>query len=283
MTRDKLRHLRDAAPDLARSFFPFSNDDAYGSLKAALKRTETKEYRQAKLPVALLVGEAALAASLAHGLLPEPGIISLDNQPRMVEHMRRYAEILRFGETADSWRHIMGMDDHHTLSTDDQELYARHLKRQVELWESQGHAHPLGDQSAAYDAASDAVGEKTIIPWLADIARPADVAYLGEQLREAGATVTLLYLSNAIPYSSMTQGAPSFPTAAGYAELLSQLPITPNAPIITTSGYPTLLGNIAMATGPFWGLDDLANRGGNSQHGPVAMPPATPGREPLYD
>jgi hypothetical protein len=280
----KLNALQGAAPAISPDFFPFSNDDMYDSLVTALVRTDTAEYQQAQLPVALLVGEAALAASLSHGLLPEPGIICLDNQSQAVQHMSAYTSTLRAVDTATMWREIMEIDgEPSALSKEDQERYQRRLHSQITLWQGRGLAHPFGAQSEPYNAAHDAIRQKKTIPWLADIARPEDMAYLGEQLRNVGATVTLLYLSNAIPYSSLWHGAPGFPTAAGYAGVLSQLPVTPNVPIITTSITTSGPSKIAVATGPFWGLDDLAARGGNSQCGRVALPPGATRRQPLCD
>jgi len=66
-----------------------------------------------------------------------------------------------------------------------------------------------------------------------------------------------------------------FKTAAEYADILRNLPVTPNAPILTTSrsGKPSShpvaqIANsdtgygIVQATGPFFGLDNLAKVGG---------------------
>lgn len=134
--------------------------------------------------------------------------------------------------------------------------------------ELQGRTHPLSDAGQDhYLAAQKAAQEKAIIPWKADITSYEDMAALGRALRGHDATITLMNLSNVIPYA--WAAGDGFSDSAQYANVLSTLPTTDWMPVITTSMIHKSPDKRNLATGPFTGLSNLAQQGGDSIEGRV--------------
>jgi|GEM_PF-977797 len=246
--------------------FPFSNDESAPYFEAVQTRSATPEYQQAKNRVAIVVGESALAANLKY--IPEETIIILDNSMDMCLFMDFYVSILRTSATPDEWIERLRISDFEPEDKHGQRFSAYAIRQCAEYIEL-NRQHPLKDQQA-FDEASAIAKQKAIIPWHADITSEADMQELGAVLREYDATVTMLNLTNVMPFVQ------TFKTAREYADVLRNLPITPNAPILATSrsGKPSMhpmammadmeTGHgIVQATGPFFGLDNLAKAGGN--------------------
>ncbi len=254
-----------------RVMFPFSNDDSIDSFKQALSRVETDEYAGTKNPVAVLIGESALSTQIH--TIPEPTIILLDNEAQMAHHMASYVEALEMSPTPTTWAWNIGIGNNAVLSPQVQNRYRRQLAEQMQWWEHNETPHALADLDV-YRSSQEKLTQKAIIPWTGDITSRSDMEALGTALRKLDATVTLLNISNVIPFSaSASSELPeirSFPTAAGYADVLAELPMLENTPILTTSRKRVSSSDIVASTGPFYGLDQL-REGGDSLTGPVAV------------
>ena len=254
-----------------RVIFPFSNDDSIDNFQTALDRTGTSEYQSATNRVAVLIGESALTTNIHQ--IPEETIILLDSSAPMVGHMGKYVDSLRAASGAHAWKRKMGMHYLSSLDRDTRTRYEGMMLNQIEWWEGRGEPHALSTPEM-FDGSRALAREKAIIPWRGDITSDADMAALGHSLRKFDAVVTLLNLTNVIPYTAgLSDRFPSFPTAAGYAKVLSHLPTTYEMPILTTSAYAIGNNRMVEATGPFFGLTDLRRTGGDSQYGPVAIRP----------
>lgn len=250
--------------------FPFSNDDSIDAFRDAMDRTETEDYQQATNRTAVIIGESALATNIQH--IKEETIVLLDSSVPMVQHMTNYVDLLRDARDATAWKWQIGVGNN-KLDSQSQARYGNMLREQIEWWERSKEPHALRTPSM-FKAAQTLAREKAIIPWHGDITSDEDMARLGIALRKLDATVTLLNLSNVIPFTACAPRLPSFPTAAGYADKLTHLPTVPNVPILTTSLTSYSGGRIVESTGPFSGLDDLRDSGGDSTSGPVAIRPS---------
>jgi hypothetical protein len=269
-TTEPLHALANDAPALSPIFagedvtYPFSNDDSWGSFEKAFARTRNLEFDDTPNKVALLIGESALAETITR--IPEQTILLVDNRMGMVQHMGQYLTALREEEHAAAWR--QRICDPATLSAKHLGGYRRMLDAQTRHAEGQARTHALSDAGHdRYVAAQKAAQEKAIIPWKADITSYEDMAALGRALRNHDATITLMNLSNVIPYA-WTAGD-GFSDSAQYANVLSTLPTTDWMPIITTSMRDKSPDQRNLATGPFTGLSNLAQLGGDSMEGRV--------------
>lgn len=272
-----IAELSAAAPPIhnegQEATFPFSNDNMRTSFIDALNRKDTETYQAVENPVAILVGESALAANIQ--LIPEQTIVLIDKNHSTSLYMDRYAQALREEPDAASWMlRMLGS----FASDSGAYIFSDHLARQMRHFRDCDKAHPFGNtiqDKIAYGNAQEKAREKTIVSWPADIAGPDDMNYLGETLREHDGTVTLLNLTNVIPYcAERPHLGHSYLQSRRYAEVLRALPTTPDMPILTTSNYSHNTDSAATAhmldfTGPFMGLDDLATRGGSGRTGPI--------------
>jgi|GEM_PF-4619995 len=119
---------------------------------------------------------------------------------------------------------------------------------------------------------------------------------LGQTLRGLQANITFMNLTNVLPYVEV------FKNTAQVVDILSTLPVTPHAPVLTTNRMNRLPRSKAdeidmrlkgmggcQITGPFFGLGNLATTGGNIEGpapGPIterqyAAPPASPANSPI--
>jgi hypothetical protein len=253
--------------------FPFSNDNMRTSFVDALSRKDTETYQAVENPVAVLVGESALAANIQ--LIPEQTIVLIDKNHSTSLYLDRYVQALREEPDAASWmqRMLGGFASDLSAFT-----FRDCLARQIRHFRDYDRVHPFGDttqDAIAYSNAQEKAREKTIVSWAGNIASPDDMEYLGETLREHNGTVTLLNLTNVIPYCAERPHLEhSYLQSRRYAEVLRTLPTTADMPILTTSSYsydvdPTTTAHMLDYTGPFTGLDDLAARGGNGRTGPI--------------
>jgi len=275
-----LYDLLDAAPDLPVGYapdvtYPFSNDDWLPGFTKAQTRVQTPEYQAVANPVAMVIGESALAASIH--LIAEPTILVVDASPAMVKHMGKYVRALRKERTCKGWNERM-VDSHPDSLV--RYRYRGELGEQIERHIEWGCTHPLDKLSKtpeatqkAYSQARKAAKSKAIIPWRADITQEDDIAHLGEELRARDATITMLNLTNVIPYTVKNNPSSPFTDSADFANILGALPTTANMPILTTSHFFEPATNVLEATGPFFGLSDLAARGGNTLDGPINYGP----------
>jgi len=267
--REPLYELQGEAPEIPQAVhdavvFPFSNDDSIDSFKQARLRLGMPEYQDAQNRVAVLIGENALAASnLAY--LPEDTIVMLGNEPNEVRYMEKYCFNLQMANDLDGWMRAMipsfGLY---------RQWHMAKLLKQAVWWNHRNEPSALRNYEL-FEHRQEVARQKAFIAWYGDITSEADMERFGTALRKFDATVTLMNLTNVIPYSHQVIGARAFPTAAGYADVLQHLPITPSAPILTASRYPVHPDfDIVHATGPFYGLDDLRT-GGDSVSGPIAI------------
>lgn len=268
--------LRSEAPashegpfDASEVWFPFSNDESARYFEQTAARTLTPEYRVATNRVALLVGESGLAANIEN--IPEDTILMVDESLDMCLFMDQYYEALKTAATPEEWLEAMGFQDPAVISDEDVERFMNYLLRQQVEFLNGDKAHPAHDQEAFLRAQSIA-RKKTFITWHADFTNEDDMQRLGDALRLNDAHITFANFTNAIPYSDV------FNHASEYAEVLESLPFTPNAPILTTArkrkqpesircivaDEDTGVG-IVEATGPFFGLENLATAGGGAR------------------
>lgn len=287
---EPLFELASAAPSLFKLrmrhgslSFAFSNDESAPYFEQTQARTALPDYQAAEHPVGMVIGESALAANLH--FVPEPTVLIVDQNKDMVMFMQRYVEALRTAGSIEEWREEMGLTGDPEGRNGPFVQYAnRLLDAQIKEWERNGYDHALSSE-AAFQEAQAIAREKALIPWWADVSNAKHMRRLGGALTEAEATVTMLNLSNVAVFDDV------FEEAAGWAERLRELPMTPDAPILTTSqihkvyeaGIESFLdlltgksgGSITVATGPFFGLDNLAQHGGSTSEenpGPIAMP-----------
>jgi hypothetical protein len=275
-----LYDLQQVAPELPAWYasdvsFPFSNDDWHPGFTTARARLQSPEYQAVAHPVAMVIGESALAASIH--LITEPTILVVDTSPAMVKHMGKYVQALREEPTCNAWNKRM-IDSHPDSLV--RYRYRGELGEQIERHIERGCTHPLDKHTKtpaatqkAYKRARKAAKEKAIIPWLANITQADDLAYLDHELRARDATLTLLNLTNVIPYTVANNPASPLSDSADFANILGTLPTTANIPILTTSSFFEPATRVLEPTGPFAGLDDLATRGGSSSEGPVNCGP----------
>ncbi len=254
--RVPLMDLQYVAPDVrgdpyhqGRVSFPFSNDVCTAPYcEQLVARTETREYQDAKQRVALLVGESALAANLKY--TSEETIILLSDSPDNCLFMQQYVAGLRECPGPEEWR-----DRLISVGPDDT---AGKMDFQLTQWRREDRPHPLQDQSA-FDEAQELARKKVIVPWRVDILAQNDMAMLGRALQERDAWVTMMNLTNVLPYVRLSVNPEDCLVG------LRELPVTPNAPILTTSlglGSRTESDIINkkpanMVTGPFFGLENL--------------------------
>lgn len=247
--------------------YSFSNDESAAYYDQTRARTATAEYGAATNRTAIVVGEGALLASLAY--IPEETVILVDESADMCRFMKTYVDSLRSSESIDEWRHSV-------VTTSDM---SDRLESQATEWVDTGYDHPLTN-SEAYDTARTAAQEKAIIPWRANIGNKRQMRRLGDALRDNDANVTMLNLTNVLTYD------PEFTNAQRAVQTLKELPLTPHAPILTTNAtaktYPMEPWRtpIVQATGPFFGLENLYQHGGNTQglnRGSVAERQYAPG------
>jgi hypothetical protein len=298
-----LQELADKAPRLPRRriklgpdlSFAFSNDESATYFDQTQARTSLPEYRSATHPVALVVGESALASSLRY--IPERTIIALDKSRDVCLFMQMYVSNLRSAGSLEEWKDRMGLNGQDKDGLEGQ--YMRHfnklLKTQVTEWEYNGYPHALSSEEE-FMHAQRLAREKVIIPWRADIGKRRHMKRLGRVLTRAEASITMVNISNVATYDQK-----HFSDGADCAEKLGYLPITPQAPILTTSAIPKIydeaLGeevnadtildalseaNIVIATGPFFGLENLASQGGSvyrDNPGPMFQPTSISSRD----
>jgi len=241
--------------------FAFSNDESAPYYIQTQARRGTKEFQEATNRVALLIGEGALLPALQ--FIPEETVIIGDCNPEMIEFMGKYLAALHTAEHVEDWHTAI---TNYLLSVDNRTLFDRQsTNMQVAQWRAQGVQHPLISQEA-YQVAREAAQKKAIIPWQLDLTDKSDLRYLGDTLRSVQANITFLNLTNVITYGV------NFNSARECARLLSKtLPITPAAPILTTSIRKSAKPirrvpeyqdyQVLGATGPFFGLANLAENG----------------------
>jgi hypothetical protein len=235
--------------------FPISNDPCTGLYFDQLQvRATTPEYRAVKHPVALLIGESALAANLR--FIPEPTIIMADYSPGMCNFLSIYIDSLKAANSRGEWIDtLINAGNGYTIGE---------MRYQDMSWNESGYPHPFSDD-IAFTQAQALAREKTVVPWNLDIMYRSHLDELGQELRRHDAGITFMNLSNVIPFV-VDHGS-----SQSWAEHLGALPITPNAPILTTTiagkpeGEETESMKLAKKlkvsrleqTGPFFGLDNL--------------------------
>lgn len=251
---------------------PFSNDDLAANFADAADRAESPEYRETDHPVAVLVGESALMASLR--FMPEDAILLLDNSPDMNAYMTRYIEALRSAGNIDEWYEEMGFGE---MSDEYPSAVGRILRyvheSQAGYWHRAGHEHPVTSDEA-FEEASELARQKQIVPWRADLGSNRDMNRLGRVLRAYDARVTFLNLTNVLPCED------DLDTAEKVAGLLDGLPFAPDAPItLTTEAADERFGGFPFSypARVFYGLHDLRLNGGitdidSPQRGPAVNP-----------
>ncbi len=262
-------------PEVSGQFqieFPVSNDETAGHYFKEIKaRTGLPEYEAATNRVAFLVGESSFISVITD--IPEDTILLVDRSPEMCAYMTRYIEALRTASSPQEWREMMNLDDDVDLEFmiseeyTDQQLYCFYLQLQRNYWQENGMEHALSSQSA-FEAAQEAARQKAIVPWCADITNKQEMDVLNEALTKYNATITMMNLTNVFACDDGYWY--DYAETAEYIVALRALPITPNAPILTTTRVreedKTEDGKmfVAQQTGPFFGLDNLANEGGRT-------------------
>jgi hypothetical protein len=259
-----LHGLEDKAP-LVNTYFdfdvvrhPFSNDESAAYWDQLRARTLTTEYREAANRTAVVVGESSLMAALP--FIAEETVVVVDKSPDMIAYLDKYINALREAKTIEEWGDLMGFRGSKRGTSAGYAVLG--LESQTEEWHSSGYIHPV-DSEELYNKAHLLARQKAIIPWNADITKRRDMNRLGNSLKDMGANVTLLNLTNVMGCSY------AFDDTRGFAKRLGALPVTPNVPIMTTSTItkidppnPMVSGYIVEATGPFFGLDNLKDHGG---------------------
>lgn len=251
--------------------YPFSNDENLPYFEQLRARTDLPEYRQASNRVALLVGESSLAAAIQY--IPEDTILLVDQSFEMCVFMKRYIEALREAESIADWAKFMKVGDQEFLGTAVYRHFGTQFEVQAHEAEKNGYKHPLQDE-AEFKKAQAFAQTKAIVPWHADIGSSKNMQALAAALKERKANITMMNLTNVIHYDTR------FKKAKHCATKLKELPITEQAPIMTTSMHPktadtkedwrrmrNLQHGIAEATGPFFGLDSLSKAGRSTKFG----------------
>jgi hypothetical protein len=178
--------------------------------------------------------------------------------------MARYVEALREADTFDEWAERMGIDGEHAIPGSGVPRALVELREQAFEWLHAGYGHPVGEEDL-YAQAHALAQEKAIIPWQADFRDKRDMKRLGKVLNAHEANVTMINITNAAADLGV-----AVENAGLLAQRLGHLPVTPNAPILATSYvakppvHPSVEGNTVEAVGPFFGLDNLAEHGGDS-------------------
>jgi len=252
-----LTDLESIAPDLSgfsydreRVWNAFSNDECTAPyFEQLVARTETPEYQGAQNRVAVIIGESSLASNLRY--IPEETIIWVDNSADKCIYHGEYLAGLREDSGPDEWYdRLQAVGPSGILDS---------LRYQVVQWEKAGRT-PLLDQNS-FDQAQRYARQKAIIPWHADVRSADDMIALGSILQEHNALITMMNLTNVLSYIRMED-------PRSCAALFRDLPLTPNAPILTSynrmkpeervlayiKGFP-----LNFVTGPFFGLQNLAN------------------------
>lgn len=257
-----LHELKEHAPVtpsevvLGLVYFPFSNDDSATYYDQVQVRTTLPEYREATNRTAVIVGEGSLMAALP--MIAEDTIILVDQSEDMCAYMESYVEALREAETFDEWAEMMELKDGSKVASDAYNAVGA-IRTQKLHWYHEDYEHPV-DSLDLYDRARKAATKKAIIPWRADLTDESEMRYLGEVLKAHDAHVTFMNLTNALGSEVVAVEA-----AAERAEILSALPVTPEAPIIATSYIAKYAPSaLAQAVGPFFGLKNLGKQGGAS-------------------
>jgi hypothetical protein len=269
--------------------FPRANDESAIYWRQTRARTETAEYQKATNRTALLVGESSLISALPY--IPEDTIIIINNNPHSSIYMQHYIDALRTAPTIQDWfdqmEHRMNpYENDDWLKRYKQQFLGVGLDRQLKQWQDAGMEQGLDDEEA-YRLSSQLAREKAIIPWEANLQDPAAMERLNQALRAHKATITFVNLANVMEW--LKDVSPRPPLA------LEDLPMTEYAPILTTAmvAVPKHVRRIIMAqirqdrgqaprdqssvklagpvylsaaTGPFFGLRNFFEQGGN---GPV--------------
>ena len=261
-------YLPDREYDPGAVRHPFSNDESAQYFDQTQARTLTGEYQEAGNRTALVIGESSLSSSIRY--IPEDTIVIVDNELEMCLFMRQYVEGLHKASNLAEWQDFMGLNRPGFMDRHGERFSS--IINQLHEWEENGYAHGLlGGSEDAFQAAKKAADEKAIIPWHADITDEKQMKQLAAALDAHGATITMMNLSNALTYDQR-----KFKDTSEYADVLGCLPVTASAPILTTSfnvKYPMRDTTIVEATGPFFGLDNLAEHGGSTKEdapGPIA-------------
>lgn len=235
--------------------YTISNDESARYYDQLQLRTLTPDYLEATNRVAVLVGESSLASALP--MIPEETIILLDQSPEMASFMAEYLACLQEADTIEDWYAMMDLRSPIPWSAED--MTRDRIEDQAYDWQEEGYRHAFKNEEA-FQQAKQLARAKAIIPWVGDITRDSDMGYLGEALRSNDAHVTLINLTNVLAVNR------DYGLASSYVATLRNLPVTDTAPIMLTgisSKYPgTRQSNIVKATGPFFGLDNLAEHGG---------------------
>lgn len=238
--------------------FLMSNDESARCFDMTMGRVDTAEYQEATNRVAVVVGESALAAALP--MIPEDTIIMIDCLDTVCGYLQSYIEALREEPNIESWKKRVIENAGKTVNpVGDLDVK---LRRQAAAWAHAGYTHPA-DNPAAYDLSQDIARNKAIIPWHANVMDDEDMQLLGDLLRDRGGNVTFINLTSVMPYKPFVEDTST------YADAIRNLPVTPFAPILTTSmiadrnaPFQIRAFSTCQATGPFFGLDNLADAGG---------------------
>lgn len=264
--RAPLFDLGEDAPSLnliyqpEKVVFPFSNDECSAPYFEQLQvRTETAEYQEATNRVAIVIGESGLAANLR--FIPEETIVVLNDSSDMCDFMKDYVKGLRTLQSPQEWsRYILERGP---------KSGRLELANQILEWATAKYSHPATNNEA-FEIAKAKAKEKVIIPWRADITDFLQMERLGDALKSRDATVTMMNLTNVLPFIDNLENAWQC------AALFSALPLSREAPILTTSLGPEnknptnadlvegLRPNIQ--TGPFFGRDNLGSGKGNDRY-----------------
>ena len=263
-----LHTLAERAPSFPTDFelddvrYSISNDESAPYFDQTRARVETAEYQGASNRVALLVGESSLSSALP--MIPEETIVILDKSPILCAFMQRYVDSLRAASDKNEWAKLMGILTE--SGSIPEQLGAMNvnyrLLGQVVEWESTGYRHAF-TSSDVFDRASRLAKEKAIIIWNGDLTSTKDMEILASALRDHEANITMINLTNAVVSDK------KFKSSKAAARRIGQLPVAPNAPILTTgferkpSSHPAIGSFIVKATGPFFGLENFRNFGGN--------------------
>lgn len=243
-----------------------SNDESAQYWEQLRPRVLTPEYRNATNRTAVVIGESSLIAALPD--ISEDTIILLDKSQDMVTYMSWYVQMLREAGDIQEWgEQLLNTKGQNFRPFDaNPKYYAEGALDQAFEWQEAGRAHPYIEEGL-FEKVQVLAREKAIIPWRGDITSRKDMMNLGRVLKANGANVTLINLTN-VPGCDL-----SFSDASEFADSLDLLPVTDNAPILTTSRRPMFdfakdrISQVVQATGPFFGTENLRNFGGSTGDG----------------
>lgn len=237
--------------------FQFSNDNLASTYSLIEARKQSPSFQAEEHPTALLIGESSLMASIRY--MPESTLLMVDHYPKMVAHMAKYVEALRSSRAFDEWMAKMGYAGGVAKALTGEIISMEtYLEEVAKPWTRAGLPHPATNH-AAFEEASELAREKAIIPWRADIAQRADMRRLGKTLRAYGSGVTVMNVTNVLIVENR------FMTADDAVTTLEHLPVTADAPIITTTAECTEQpGRLEFndPAGLFFGLQELREKGG---------------------